>query len=57
MMTIQKAKVILGKDAKKFTDEEILEVISFLDILVEVTINTIKKDSLEMRLKRKLLQP
>ena len=56
-MTIQKAKVILGKDAKKFTDEEILEVIYFLDILVEVTINTIKKDSLEMRLKRKLLQP
>jgi hypothetical protein len=45
-MTIEKAKEILGKDAKKFTDNEILEVISFLEILVEVTLNTINKDSL-----------
>jgi hypothetical protein len=56
-MTIQRARVILGKKAEKSTDAEISEIISFLDILVEVTTNTMKKDSLNLRLKSKLLQP
>ena len=38
-MTIQKAKIILGKDAEKFSDEEILEIICFLGILSKGVLN------------------
>ncbi len=37
-MTIQKARLILVDEADKFTDDEILEIISILDIFVKGTI-------------------
>ncbi len=47
-MTIQKARVILGKKAEKLTDDDISEIISFAGILAEVTISTIKRDRLQI---------
>jgi hypothetical protein len=34
-MTVQKARLILGDEAKKFTDDDILEIISILVVFVK----------------------
>lgn len=47
-MTIQRARVILGKKAEKSTDAEISEIISFIGILAEVTISNLKRDRLKI---------
>ncbi len=47
-MTIQRARVILGKKAEKLTDAEISEIISFIGILAEVTISNWKRDKLKI---------
>jgi hypothetical protein len=46
-MTVQKARLILGDDADKFTDKEILEIISFLDIFVKGAIRSIESERLQ----------
>ena len=46
-MTIQKARLILGGFADKFTDKEILEIISFLDIFVKGAIRSIESERLQ----------
>ena len=35
-MTVQKARLILGKDGEKYTDTEISEIISLLKILSDL---------------------
>lgn len=44
-MTIKKARLILGDDANKFTDKEILKIILFFETLAEGTIQSLKVDS------------
>ena len=52
-MTIEKARVILGKKYKNFTDDEISGLISLLEVFAEVTANNLIKQYLEMKLKKK----
>ena len=43
-MELKKAKQILNKDRdKKFTDEEIIEIIKFIDVLANVSVNNLLK--------------
>ncbi len=51
-MTIEKARVILGKKYKDFTDDEILALISLLEVFVEVTVKNMKKTILDLKLKK-----
>jgi hypothetical protein len=46
-MTVQKARLILGGYADNFTDEEILEIISILDIFVKGAIRSIESERLQ----------
>ena len=46
-MTIQKARLILGGYADYFTDEEILEIISILDIFVKGFIRSMESERLQ----------
>ena len=46
-MTIQKARLSLGGYADNFTDEEILEIISILDIFVKGAIRSIESERLQ----------
>ena len=46
-MTIQKARLILGKKAEKLTDKQISEIISFSKLLADATIATLKKELLQ----------
>jgi hypothetical protein len=46
-MTIQKARLILGGYADNFTDEEILEIISILDIFVKGFIRSMESERLQ----------
>ena len=48
-MTIQKARLILVDEADKFTDDEILEIISILDIFVKRTIYSIESERLKKK--------
>lgn len=51
-MTIEKARVILGKKYKDFTDDEISGLLSLLEVFAEVTVKNLKKEILEMKLKK-----
>jgi hypothetical protein len=51
-MTIEKARVILGKKYKDFTDDEISGLLSLLEVFAEVTVKNLKKKLLEMKLKK-----
>jgi len=46
-MTVQKVRLILGGYADNFTDEEILEIISILDIFVKGAIRSIESERLQ----------
>ena len=53
-MTIEKARVILGKKYKDFTDDEISGLLSLLEVFAEVTVKNLKKKLLEMKLKKEI---
>ena len=55
-MTIEKARVILGKKYKDFTDDEISGLLSLLEVFAEVTVKNLKKKLLEMKLKKETNQ-
>jgi len=43
-LDFKKAKQILNKDRdKKFTDEEIIEIIKFIEVLANVSVNNLLK--------------
>ena len=43
-MTVQKARLILGKDGEKYTDTEISEIISLLKIFSDLEANYIMSE-------------
>ena len=52
-MTVQKARLILGDEAKKFTDDDISEIISILDVFVKCFMRSMEKERLQMASKKK----
>ena len=46
-MTVQKARFILGDEAKKFTDNDILEIISILDVFVKCFMRSMESEILQ----------
>jgi hypothetical protein len=48
-MTVQKARLILGAEAKKFTDEDILEIISILDVFVKGFMRSMESEILKKK--------
>ena len=46
-MTVQKARIILGDEAKKFTDDDILEIISILDVFVKCFMRSMEGEILK----------
>jgi hypothetical protein len=53
-MTIEKARVILGKKYKDFTDDEISGLLSLLEVFAEVTVKNMKKTILDLKLKKEV---
>jgi hypothetical protein len=46
-MTVQKARLILGDEAKKFTDDDILEIISILVVFVKGFMRSMESERLQ----------
>jgi hypothetical protein len=46
-MTVQKARLILGDEAKKFTDDDISEIISILDVFVKCFMRSMESERLQ----------
>jgi hypothetical protein len=46
-MTFQKARLILGDEAKKFTDDDISEIISILDVFVKCFMRSMESERLQ----------
>ncbi len=46
-MTVQKARLILGDEAKKITDNDILEIISILDVFVKGFMRSMESEILK----------
>jgi hypothetical protein len=53
-MTIEKARKILGKKYKDFTDDEISGLLSLLEVFAEVTVKNMKKTILDLKLKKEV---
>lgn len=51
-MTVQKARLILGDEAKKFTDDDILEIISILDVFVKCFMRSMDGEILKKKIKQ-----
>jgi hypothetical protein len=46
-MTVQKSRLILGDEAKKFTDDDISEIISILDVFVKCFMRSMESERLQ----------
>jgi hypothetical protein len=46
-MTVQKARLILVDEAKKFTDDDISEIISILDVFVKCFMRSMESERLQ----------
>jgi len=47
IMTVKEARKIMGKDAEKFTDEEITKIIDDLDFIAGMAIKDFKSKNLK----------